>query len=146
MAKGVTRKNIETAFDFQSNDLLEFYLLYYDFPEDTSSFLAVCPSFNRTDYREGTINNVDIDKTAEPFTNFGNIQQLVWQKQQYIPIAMEGEGFTVKGDNELPRPLLRFSNNNFSITKLVEKFGDLDRKSTRLNSSHSQQSRMPSSA
>ena len=47
-----------------------------------------------------------------------------------------GNGVTVKGVFTVPSKAV--------VDGVIE--GDLDRKSTRLNSSHSQQSRMPSSA
>ena len=62
--------------------------------------------------------------------------------------AAAATGYKLAQDNEAkpPEPTDQTSNYEQNINQLQQEIADLDRKSTRLNSSHSQQSRMPSSA
>ena len=119
MGQGLNRENVESIMDLNPEDLLEFYLIYYNFPRDNFNFLAICPSFNRTDYAEGTTNGGSAISAAP------HIQQVIWQKQQYIAVAMEGNGFTVQADNELPRPRIKISNRDFFISKYLSTYGDM---------------------
>ena len=49
---------------------------------------------------------------------------LVWQENQYFPIAVESEGFEVLGDRRLPRPKIRVANKDFLVTALLQKYND----------------------
>ena len=49
---------------------------------------------------------------------------ILWQQNQYFPIAVEAEGFEVLGDRRLPRPKLRVANTDFMITALLQKYND----------------------
>lgn len=104
--------------DLNPDDLLEFYLIYYNFPRDNFNYLAICPSFNRTDLSKGTTD-------GNAITSAPHVQQLIWQKQQYISVAMEGNGFTVQGDEELPRPNIKLSNKDFFMSKYLATYGDM---------------------
>ena len=60
-----------------------------------------------------------------------------------IHAAKIDENYTDKEEEIIKKTLLELGLESEKITKTIQ---DADRKSTRLNSSHSQQSRMPSSA
>jgi len=49
---------------------------------------------------------------------------IIWQENQYFPIAVETEGFEVLGDRRLPRPKLRVANKDFIVTALLQKYND----------------------
>ena len=52
-------------------------------------------------------------------------QSVKWQGVQYLPLAMETEGFDILGDGKLPRPKLRVSNKNNLITNFLQNNKDL---------------------
>ena len=47
-----------------------------------------------------------------------------WQGIQYIPLAIESEGFDILGDGKLPRPKIRVANHNSIITNLLQNYKD----------------------
>ena len=62
--------------------------------------------------------------------------ELTWFERLYLPALIGGLKVTTR----------HFINTITGTTKVTQQYPEEDRKSTRLNSSHSQQSRMPSSA
>jgi len=48
-----------------------------------------------------------------------------WQGLQYIPLAIESEGFDVLGDGKMARPKIRVANKNNIITNLLQNNKDL---------------------
>jgi len=48
-----------------------------------------------------------------------------WQGVQYIPLAIESEGFNVLGDGKMARPKIRVANKNNIITNLLQNYKDL---------------------
>ena len=127
MAQGVSKKTIKSMSEFNPTALLEFYLIYYNFPTDNFNFIAITPSFNRTDYGLGTSNGQIIGYPAlgEDFDLDFEVNSLTWQNQQYLPVALEGTDFTVQGEEELPRPRLKISNKNLFMTRFILKYGDM---------------------
>jgi lambda family phage minor tail protein L len=87
--------------DFDPSSILEFFLIYYNYPEDDFSFVAISPSSN------------------------GIETGIIWQGIQYLPMPIEGEAFRTIGEQELPRPKIRISNKDFFISRYIAKFGDL---------------------
>ena len=47
-----------------------------------------------------------------------------WQGLQYIPLAIESEGFDVLGDGKMARPKIRVANKNNIITNLLQNYQD----------------------
>jgi len=47
-----------------------------------------------------------------------------WQGEDYMPIAMEYEGFEVTSDGRPNRPILRFSNSQYFASSLLDKYDD----------------------
>ena len=54
---------------------------------------------------------------------FGDV--VTWQGIDYIPTALEGDGFETYGDKRLARPIIRISNENNQITRLLQEHKDL---------------------
>jgi lambda family phage minor tail protein L len=54
---------------------------------------------------------------------FGDV--ITWQGIEYIPTALEAEGFETYGDKRLARPTIRISNENNQITRLLQDHKDL---------------------
>lgn len=101
MGQGINKNVASEAMSLEPSQLLEFYLIYYGWPDDQTSVLAVCPFQN-------------------------NLQaKIFWQDQEYISLPIEGEGFSSKGDNNLPRPRIRISNKDNLISKYLKVFNNL---------------------
>ena len=49
---------------------------------------------------------------------------ITWQGEDYMPIAMEYEGFEITADGRPNRPLVRFSNAQYFATSLLDKYDD----------------------
>lgn len=47
-----------------------------------------------------------------------------WQGEDYMPIAMEYEGFEVTSDGRPNRPVMRFSNSQYFASSLLDKYDD----------------------
>lgn len=101
MGQGINQKVASEALSIEPSQLLEFYLIYYKWPQDTSSVLALTPSMRSITDR------------------------IVWQNQEYISYPMEVSGFEVKGDNSLPRPRIKVSNIGFAISKYLKVHNNL---------------------
>ena len=78
MGQGIDKNAASEAMSLEPSQLLEFYLIYYGWPDDQSSVLAICPFQN----------------------NLG--ARIIWQNQEYISMPIQVEGFSAKGDNSLP--------------------------------------------
>ena len=92
MAEGIDKKVASEAMSLEPSQILEFYLIYFKWPEDQNSVLALTPLIK------------------------SQSERIIWQRQEYIAYPMETSGFEVKGDNSLPRPRLKFSNIEFGIS------------------------------
>ena len=98
--KNLVARNL---LDLEPTAVLEFYKLVLDPTTAPEGFPQEIP------FHAGTIFQ-------------GNV---TWQNTQYIPIAVEAEGFEVLGDRRLPRPRIRVANNNQLITYLLQNNKDL---------------------
>ena len=92
MGKGIDKNTAREATSLEPSQLLEFYLIYYDWPEDQNSVLALTP----------------IQKGI-------NIQ-VIWQGQSYLSYPMEIYGFESSGDNTLPMPRVMLSNKDYALS------------------------------
>ena len=52
-------------------------------------------------------------------------KSVTWQGVQYLPLALETEGFDVLGDGKLPRPKIRIANRNYIVTNFLQNYKDL---------------------
>lgn len=101
MAEGIDKKVASEAMSLEPSQILEFYLIYFKWPEDQNSVLALTPLIK------------------------SQSERIIWQRQEYIAYPMETSGFEVKGDNSLPRPRLKFSNIEFTISKYLKVHNNL---------------------
>jgi len=101
MAEGINQNVAREALSLDPSQLLEFYLIYYDWPKDAFSALAICPFVN------------------------GSAPTILWQGQAYAAFPIEGSGFESKGDQSLPRPRIRVSNKDSIISKYLRTHNNL---------------------
>ena len=47
-------------------------------------------------------------------------QSITWQGVQYLPVAIESEGFDILGDGKLARPKIRIANRNYLVTNFLQ--------------------------
>lgn len=101
MSQGINREVAREALSPDPSQLLEFFLIYYNFPEDQNSVLAVTPMQK------------------------GVGKKITWQGVDYIPLPIKCEGFASRGDNELPRPKMQISNAELTISKYLKIYDNL---------------------
>ena len=89
-----------SLLDLQPTAVLEFFQIFPD-PLNLGT--------NRVNFHGGTL--------------FGGV--VTWQGLEYIPTALESEGWETHGDKTLARPTLRISNENYQITRLLQNYKDL---------------------
>lgn len=107
MAEGINQKVASEAMSLEPSQILEFYLIYYAWPDDQNSVLAITPISPGV-----SRNSISVDR-------------IVWQTQEYVSYPMEVSGFEVKGDNSLPRPRIKVSNIDFVISKYLKLHNNL---------------------
>lgn len=101
MGQGIDKNAASEALSLEPSQLLEFYLIYYGWPDDQSSVLAICP-----------------------FQGGGQAPRIIWQEQEYISIPIQVEGFSAKGDNTLPRPRIQIANSGGLISRYIKTFNN----------------------
>lgn len=101
MGQGINKNVAREAASIEPSQLLEFYLIYYDWPGNQNDFLALTP----------------IKK--------GMNVQIIWQGRSYISYPMEVSGFESSGDNTLPRPRVLLSNKDYNISKYLKVHNNL---------------------
>lgn len=101
MSQGINREVAREALSLEPSQLLEFYLIYYAWPLDPNSFLALTPM------QKGMNTTVK------------------WQGIDYISYPMEVKGFSSKGDGQLARPRVTISNRDLSISKYLKVYDNL---------------------
>ena len=92
MAEEGKNKAASSLLDLQPTAILELFRFYPDRINKPSLFLSV---------HGGSI----FDKSIK------------WQGIQYLPLALESEGFDILGDGKLPRPKIRVGNCSNSEVK-----------------------------
>jgi lambda family phage minor tail protein L len=100
MAEEGKNKVASSLLDLQPTAILELFRIYPDRINRPTLFLG---------FHGGSIFN----------------ESLNWQGVQYLPLAIESEGFNILADGTLPRPKIRIANRNFIITNLLQNFKDL---------------------
>ena len=127
MGQGASKNNIKAIMEANPTAMLEFYLIYYNFPSDNFNFIAVTPSFNKTDYGLGTSNGNEIGHPSILDSAGVDLQvnAVIWQNQQYVCVPVEASEFAVQGEDQLPRPKLKIANKNLFMTRYIAKYGDM---------------------
>jgi lambda family phage minor tail protein L len=100
MAGEGKNKVATSLLDLQPTAVLELFKVFPDRINKPNDFLG---------FHGGT----DFDKS------------IIWQGIQYLPLAMETEGFDILGDGKLPRPIIRVANTNNIITNILQNHKDL---------------------
>lgn len=101
MAKGIDQNTVSEALSIGPSAIIEFYLIYYNWPTDQTSILAITP------------------------TRKGIGSSIVWQTQSFISWPLETSGFGAKGDNSLPRPRIKINNFDLSVSKYLKTYNNL---------------------
>ena len=99
MAAEGKNKVATSLLDLQPTAILELFRFYPDRINRPSMFMG---------FHGGSIFNNSIK----------------WQGVQYLPLAMESEGFDILGDGKLARPKIRVANKNNIITNLLQNHKD----------------------
>ena len=99
MAEEGKNKVASSLLDLQPTAILELFKVYPDRINNPSLFAG---------FHGGAI----FDKSIK------------WQGIQYLPLAMESEGFDILGDGKLARPKIRVANVNNIITNLLQNHKD----------------------
>ena len=94
MSNGINKEVAREAMSPDPSQLLEFFLIYYAWPDNQFDFIALTP-----------------------VSNFG--KSIIWQEIEYFATTLESSGFDIKGDGELTRPSLSVSNFNQEISKYL---------------------------
>ena len=100
MAEEGKNKVADSLLDLQPTAILELFRIFPDKVNKPTLFLG---------FHGGTVFN----------------KSLTWQGVQYLPLAMEAEGFDIFGDGKLARPKLRVLNKNYIITNFLQNYNDL---------------------
>ena len=100
MAEEGKNKVAESLLDLQPTAILELFRIFPDKVNKPTLFLG---------FHGGTVFN----------------KSLTWQGVQYLPLAMEAEGFDIFGDGQLARPKLRILNKDYIITNFLQNYNDL---------------------
>ena len=99
MAAEGKNKVASSLLDLQPTALLELFRFYPDRIDKPSMFLG---------FHGGSI----FDKS------------IVWQGVEYLPLAIESEGFDILADGKLARPKIRIANKNNLITNMLQNYKD----------------------
>ena len=99
MAAEGKNKAASSLLDLQPSAVLELFRVYPDRVNKPNMFVG---------FHGGSI--------------FDN--SITWQGIQYLPLAIESEGFDILGDGKLARPKIRVANKNNIITNLLQNYKD----------------------
>jgi len=102
MAKGVSRELMRGLLELEPSSLLEFFIIYYNYEENPSEFIAIHAGSN------------------------GIGVPIYWQGVKYIPFNIEGSAWEKSNDQKLPRPKIRVSNQGLVVSTLLRKYKDLN--------------------
>ena len=100
MAEEGKNKVASSLLDLQPTAVLDFYKIYPDRVNIPTLFIG---------FHGGAL----FDKSV------------IWQGIQYLPLAIEAEGFDILGDGTLARPKIRVANENAIVTNLLQNYNDL---------------------
>ena len=102
MARGINQEAAKEILSVEPTALLELYILYYDYSNDTQAQLY---------FHAGTN---------------GLAGKVYYDGQEYLPMPVESEGFEVLGDQRLPRPKIKVSNAGLYVSSLLRKYNNLN--------------------
>ena len=102
MGKGINQDFVKAIFDVEPTAIIELFTLYYDYQNDSQAQI----------HFHGGTNNVN--------------SKIIFDGQEYLPIAVEAEGFEILGDQRLPRPKIRVSNAGLYVSSLLRKYDNLN--------------------
>ena len=100
MAEEGKNKVASSLLDLQPTAVLDFYKIYPDRVNIPTLFIG---------FHGGALFN----------------KSVIWQGIQYLPLAIEAEGFDILGDGTLARPKIRVANENAIVTNLLQNYNDL---------------------
>lgn len=102
MGQGINKDFASAIFDVEPTAILELYVLYYNYANNSQDQLYFHAGSN------------------------GLAGKIYFDGQEYLPIAVESEGFEVLGDQRLPRPKIRVSNAGLYISSILRKYNNLN--------------------
>jgi lambda family phage minor tail protein L len=102
MGKGINQEFVKAIFDVEPTAIIELFTLYYDYQNDSQA---------QINFHGGT-NGVN--------------SKIIFDGQEYLPIAVESDGFEILGDQRLPRPTIKVSNAGMYISSLLRKYDNLN--------------------
>ena len=100
MAEEGKNKVASSLLDLQPTAVLDFYQIYPDRVNLPTLFIG---------FHGGAVFS----------------KSVIWQGIQYLPVAIEAEGFDILGDGTLARPKIRVANQNSLVTNLLQNHKDL---------------------
>ncbi len=101
MAKGINKNVATEIVSLEPSQIIEFYLIFYNWPDDASSILAITPSAN------------------------GIGPKIKWQGQDYFSLPIEPSNFKNSSDGELARPKIKIANTDLIISKYLRSANSL---------------------
>jgi len=104
MAKGINQEFKTHLTELESTSLLELFAIYYNYSEDNQEII----------YLHSSNNN-------------GIVTPIIFDGQEYLPVALETDGFEVLGNHKLPRPKIKFSNAGLYFSSLLRKYDNLNK-------------------
>ena len=110
MSNGISKEAAREAMSPNPSELLEFFLIYYAWPADTTNFIALTPTANIGDNAQF--------KTQKR-------SHVIWEGVQYLSVGLESRGFNLRGDDELVRPRLSISNSSLELSKYIKTHNNL---------------------
>ena len=102
MAHGLTADTARSILDLEPTALLEFFLIYYEWPDNQEDFIALHAGSN------------------------GVNSKIVWQNILYTPYNIQGTNWEIKGDQSSSRPHLTISNKNLLVSSLLQKYNNMN--------------------
>ena len=102
MAKGIKKEIVREISSISQTAIIELFRLYYNYQEDPQAVL----------HFHGGTNNLR--------------SSIYFDDQEYIPLAVETEGFEVLGDQRLPRPKIKISNAGLYMSSILRKYKNLN--------------------
>jgi len=102
MAHGLTQDMAGSLLDLEPTSLLEFFLIYYNWPEDEDSFIALHAGQNGVDTK------------------------IIWQSIEYLPFNIRGSNWEIKGDSSMSRPHIVVPNKGYLVSSLLRKYNNMN--------------------
>lgn len=104
MAKGINQSAKEQLLDLEPTAILELFEIYYNYTQDNQEVIYIHAANN--------------NKVSKP---------VVFNGQEYLPIALETDGFESLGNQKLPRPKVKFANAGMYFSSLLRRYNNLSK-------------------